>query len=302
MSKYTIFHLTGGLGKHVAGTAVAQAIKNNYPDRKLIVACGFAELFTNLKFVHRAFNIGSTQYFYQEYVQDCDSLIFHNEPYYTTSHIHKQKHLIESWCEMYGLKYSGEMPVFKLNKLQMELAENHWIRDKPLMVIHTNGGLQATNSKPYAWTRDIPHDLAQRIVNHYSKKYHIYQVTKMNSPKLEGAEHIFATKEQALSSIELLSLIPFTSKRLLIDSCLQHAAAAKEMPSTVLWNGTDPRIFGYDIHDNICTEIDKDFNLPGSMFFDFDFNGQELEYPFDDDEEEVELYDFDQIIESINQQ
>ena len=30
--KYSIFHLEGGLGKHVAATAVAQCIKNNYPD------------------------------------------------------------------------------------------------------------------------------------------------------------------------------------------------------------------------------------------------------------------------------
>ena len=29
MSKYSIFHIEGGLGKHVAAIAVAKAIKNN---------------------------------------------------------------------------------------------------------------------------------------------------------------------------------------------------------------------------------------------------------------------------------
>jgi hypothetical protein len=36
MSKYSIFHLQGGIGKHIAATAVARTIKNNHPDRKLI--------------------------------------------------------------------------------------------------------------------------------------------------------------------------------------------------------------------------------------------------------------------------
>ena len=30
MEKYVIFHIEGGLGKHIAATAVAKTIKNNY--------------------------------------------------------------------------------------------------------------------------------------------------------------------------------------------------------------------------------------------------------------------------------
>jgi hypothetical protein len=30
--KYSIFQIQGGLGKHIAATAVGQAIKNNHPD------------------------------------------------------------------------------------------------------------------------------------------------------------------------------------------------------------------------------------------------------------------------------
>ena len=52
------------------------------------------------------------------------------------------------------------------------------------MVIHTNGGLITTDAKPYSWTRDMPEDLAQRIVDHYKNDYTIYQITKLNSPKV----------------------------------------------------------------------------------------------------------------------
>jgi hypothetical protein len=289
----------GGIGKHVAATAVAQCIKNNHPGRKLIVVCAYPDIFINLNFVDRVFTLGNTQYFYQNYVQGKDSILFHHEPYFTTNHIHKLKKLIPNWCEMYGLKYNGEMPIVKYNKLQHDLSKKYWQKDKPIMIIHTNGGMMTTDAKPYAWTRDMPDKLAQDLVDHYHKDYHIFQVTKLNSVKLKNADHIFATQEKSLSIMELFSLLLHSRKRILIDSCLQHAAAALKKPSTVLWNGTSPKVFGYDMHDNICTDVPYDFKLPGSYLFDFDFNGNELEYPFTDD---VQLFDINKIIESVNKQ
>jgi hypothetical protein len=299
LDKYSIFHLQGGIGKHVAATAVAQCIKNNHPDRKLIVVCAYPDIFINLPFVHRVFTLGATSYFYQEFVQGKDSILFHHEPYYTTNHIHKRKSLIPNWCEMYGLKYNNEKPTIKFNKLQFDLSKQFWQRKKPSMLIHTNGGMMTTDAKSYAWTRDMPTDLAQELVNHYQKDYHIFQVTKLNSPKLNGAEHIYATPQQSLSLMEFFSVLMHSKKRILIDSSLQHAAAAMNRKSTVLWNGTSPKVFGYDMHDNITTEIPYDFKLPGSYLFDFDFNGNEVEYPFTDD---VKLFDINKIIASVDKQ
>ena len=297
--KYSIFHVQGGIGKHVAATAVAKAIKNNYPERQLIVVSAYPDIFINLDFVSRSYQLGNTSYFYQNYVQDKDSILFHHEPYYTTNHIHKRKRLIENWCDLYGIKYNGESPIIKFNKLQFDVSKKFWSRSKPLMVIHTNGGMMTTDAKPYSWTRDMPEEVAQELVNHYSKEYHIYQVTKINSPKLRGAEAIFATQQQSLSLMELFSILLHSKKRILIDSCLQHAAAAMKRKSTVLWNGTSPKVFGYDIHDNICTDIPYNFKLPGSYLFDFDFNGNEVEYPFT---EETKLYDIEKIIKSVDSQ
>jgi len=297
--KYSIFHLQGGIGKHIAATAVARAIKNNHPDRKLIVICAYPDIFINLSFVDRVFTLGNTSYFYQEYIQDKDSIIFHHEPYYTTNHIHKRKKLIENWCEMHNLKFNGELPELKFNKLQFDISKTVWGRKKPLMVLHTNGGMMTTDAKPYAWTRDMPTDLAQELVDHYKKDYHILQITKVNSPKLKDAEHIYATPQQSLSLMEVFSIFLHSKKRILIDSSMQHATAAMKRKSTVLWNGTSPKVFGYDLHDNICTDIPYDFKLPSSYLFDFDFNGNEVEYPFTDD---VNLFDINRIIESVDKQ
>lgn len=298
--KYSIFHIQGGIGKHIAATAVAKCIKNNYPDRKLIVVCVYTDIFINIPFVDRVYPLGNTKYFYQNYIQDKDSLIFHHEPYFTTDHIHKKLPLIENWCKLYNLNFNNEKPILKFNNLQKNISKEVWCKGKkPTMVIHTNGGMMTTDAKPYSWTRDMPEELAQKIVNHYKDKYHIYQVTKLNSPKLENATHIFGTPENSLSLMEFFSVLIHSKKRVLIDSCMQHAAAALRLPSTVLWNGTSPKVFGYDIHDNICTQIPYNFKLPESYLFDFDFNGNETEYPFG---EEEELFNFDKIIESIDKQ
>jgi ADP-heptose:LPS heptosyltransferase len=298
--KYSIFHVQGGLGKHIAASAVAKCIKNNHPSRKLIVVSVYTDVFMNLPFVDRVYQLNNTNYFYQNYIENKDSLIFHNEPYFTTDHIHKKLPLIQTWCKMYGLDYKGEMPELIFNPLQKKLSKEVWVKDKkPTMVIHTNGGLITPDAKPYMWARDMPFDTAQQIVDKYHKKYTIYQATKMNSPKLINATPIQFDEQTQLSTLEFLSLILHSDKRILIDSCLQHAAAALKLPSVVLWNGTSPKVFGYDMHTNIETVKPHNFKLPGSYLFDFDFNGSEHEYPFNENED---LFDIDKIFESIDVQ
>jgi len=298
--KYSIFHVQGGLGKHIAASAVAKCIKNNHPSRKLIVVSVYTDVFMNLPFVDRVYQLNNTNYFYQNYIENQDSLIFHNEPYFTTDHIHKKLPLIQTWCKMYGLNYNGETPELIFNPLQKKLSKEVWVKDKkPTMVIHTNGGLITPDSKPYMWARDMPFDIAQQIVDKYHKKYTIYQATKMNSPKLINATPIQFDEQTQLSTLEFLSLIIHSDKRILIDSCLQHAAAALKLPSVVLWNGTSPKVFGYDIHTNIETVKPHNFKLPGSYLFDFDFNGSEHEYPFNENEE---LFNIDKIFEAIEKQ
>jgi len=297
---YSIFHVQGGLGKHIAATAVAKCIKNNYPDRKLIVVCVYQDVFINLPFVDRVYQLGNTSYFYQNYIENKDSLIFHNEPYFTTDHIHKKLPLIQTWCKMYQLEYKGETPEVIFNSLQKKISKDIWVKNnKPVMVIHTNGGLIAPNAKPYMWARDMPFDIAQQIVDKYHKKYTIYQATKNNSEKLVNATPVQWDETTQLSTIEYLSLIVHSKKRILIDSCLQHAAAALNLPSVVLWNGTSPKVFGYDIHNNIETEKPHNFKLPGSYLFDFDFMGVEHEYPFNERED---IFDIDQIMEAIEKE
>ena len=296
--KYCIFQVQGGLGKHIAATAVAQAIKNNHPDRELIVVCGWPELWASLPFVHRVYTLGQTQYFFQEYVDGVDSLIFSNEPYLTTDHVHKRLPLIQTWCKMYGVEYAGEKPVIRINPEQRRLIRNFYKFDKPPLLIHTNGGMYASD-KPYRWARDIPIRVAEEIAKHYGPTHQIIQVTRQTSPKITYPGT--AILEGLISNTELMGILEICDKRVLIDSSLQHGAAALGLRSTVLWNATSPEVFGYDIHDNIKAKEKPKINLPGSYLFDYDFDGNEMEYPYDESDEK-DLFDMDLIFASIDRQ
>ena len=53
-----------------------------------------------------------------------------------------------------------------------------WQRPKPVMVIQTGGGPMQGQKFSYSWTRDMPIEVAQEIINKYSQQYHIIQVTR----------------------------------------------------------------------------------------------------------------------------
>ena len=297
--KYSIFQCQGGLGKHIAATAVAQAIKAAHPDRELIVVCAWPELWASLPFVYRVFPLGNTSYFYDEYIDGKDSLIFGNEPYFTTTHINKTLPLVESWCNLYQIPYNGEQPMVRINPEQKKAIRAFYepkFEGKPFLLVHTNGGL-FTNERPFSWARDMPFDVATKVANHFKKSHFVMQLTRPSSPKIEG---VFVRHEQ-LSNTELVGLLELTDKRLLIDSSLQHGAAAFGLPSTVLWNATSSVIFGHKLHDNIQAKAKPTKSLPGSYLFDYQFDGNENEFPYEEDDLK-DLYNVDQIIASVEAQ
>jgi hypothetical protein len=98
-----------------------------------------------------------------------------------------------------------------------------------------------------------------------------------------------------------MGLLKVAKKRVLIDSSMQHGAAALGLPSTVLWNATSPIIFGHEIHDNILAKEKPEINLPGSYLFDYDFDGNVMEYPYEEGDEK-DIFDMDEIYKSIDRQ
>lgn len=283
--KYFIWHIQGGLGKNIAGTSLVKSIKQKYPDRKLIMVTSWPEVYLNNTDVDRVYQLGQSPYFYQDYIEGKDVIISKHEPYHQTDHITKKKHLIHNWCDLMNLEYTGQTPVIVTNYPQSKLL-GLWSRPKPIMVIQTCGGPLEGQKYPYSWTRDIPIELANEIVKKFSGQYHIIQVTRPNGYPLEGVERL----DQTLTNMELFSLLAVSHKRVLIDSSLQHAAAALNLKSTVIWIGTSPKVFGYNIHENIEANLPRIANqLIGSYTFDYQFENNLHECPYLDIKDMFEI-------------
>ena len=290
--KYVVWHIEGGLGKNIAATSLLSTIKNKYPDRKFIMVASYPEIFLNFPEIDRVYPVGHAPYFYQDYIEDKDTVVLKHEGYFQSGHINKQQHLIQSWCELFDLEFTNQQPVLLPNMIQKQFMFN-WTREKPVMVLHTNGGaIQDNNS--YSWTRDMPPALAMHIIEKYSQDYHILQICKNQNQVYHGVEAI----TQPLTNFELVSILAVSQKRVLIDSSLQHAAAAMKLPSTVLWVGTSPKVFGYDLHNNIKSNPPKHKpKLLTSYLFDYDFVGDPVQCPYDD---VFEMFDFKKVTDAID--
>ena len=290
--KYIIWHIQGGLGKNIAGTSLCADIKKKYPDRKLIMVVSYPEAFLSNPIIDRVYAINQAPYFYEDYIEGKDVIIFRHEPYNQTDHITKKKHLVNNWCDLLGIEYKQQQPVLYPNYPQ-KMTTGLWQRSKPIMVIQTGGGPMQGQKFSYSWTRDMPIEIAKEVVKQYSQEYHIIQVTRPDGYRLDGVE----TVNQVLSNMELFALLVSSRKRVLIDSCLHHAAAALKLQSTVLWVGTSPTVFGYNIHKNIIAKLpQKASQLIGSYLFDYQFENNMHECPYIDVKD---MFNIEEILKDI---
>ena len=290
--KYIIWHIQGGLGKNIAATALCNDLKQQYKDRKLIMMVSYPEAFLSNPVIDRVYALGNAPYFYQDYIEGKDIVLFRHEPYNQTAHVTKKQHLIHNWCDLLGIEYKNQQPVLFPNYPQ-RMTTGMWQRPKPIMVIQTGGGPMQGQRFSYSWTRDMPIEVAQEIISKYSQQYHIIQVTRPDGYQLPGVERI----DGVLSNMELFSLLVTSQKRVLIDSCLQHAAAALKLQSTVLWVGTSPTVFGYSSHKNIIAKLPKKANqLIGSYLFDYQFENNMHECPYMDVKD---MFNIEEIFKNI---
>tara|TARA_R100000697_G_scaffold21316_1_gene28752 strand:+ start:62 stop:655 length:594 start_codon:yes stop_codon:yes gene_type:complete len=152
-------------------------------------------------------------------------------------------------------------------------------KTKPVLIFQPFGGPGKEHQQhPYSWVRDIHPKVAQELVNKLHEKYMIIHVCYDFHPSLNNVIRY----EKSVAKKELFNLLRYSDKRLLIDSSLQHAAAAMGLSSTVVWIGTSPNVFGYKEHTNITPP--KKF-LKGhidSYLYDYNFTGVMHECPYKD--------------------
>jgi hypothetical protein len=284
-----IFQINGGIGKCVMATAVLEAVKKKYPDSKIIVVSGYADVFLNNPHVYRSYQYGGISYFYNEFIEGQEYKIMAHDPYVQTEYVEQKEHLIKTWCEMNGVPYNGEKPQLYLTDREKKFFGQKFTSDRPILLLQTNGGAQTEHK--YSWARDIPASVAIKVIEHFRQEYNIVHIRRDDQNQFDGTFGVSDTFRA------LAVLISMSNKRLLIDSFSQHVAASMGLKSTVCWIANSPRVFGYDVHDNIVANpFTNKPELRNSYFGKFNIAGDLLEFPYNNEDE---IFDVDQIIKSI---
>ena len=274
----TVFQIEGGVGKHIAATAVIKAYKNAHPKRKIVVVCAFPEIFLRNKDVARHYRLGFVPYFYEDYILNKD--------------------VVETWCDMIGVPYNNELTEIPFNFREKEVGAamiDGLIpkNGKPLLIFQPFGGPGKDHQPhPYAWTRDLHPQIAQAVVDQLKDKYNILHICYEFHPTLNDCIRY----DSMVSKKELFSLLSWSEKRLFIDSSLQHAAAAMKLPSVVTWVATKPEQFGYPLHNNLRPVKEFPRGLVDSYLFDYNFSGVIHECPYEGIED---IYSADTIVNAV---
>lgn len=285
-----IFQIDGGIGKSIAATAVCKAIKKQYPKDKLLVITGYPTVFLRNPNVDKVFGFNELTYFYQEHIDGQKIKTFLHNPYSETDFICQNGHLIKVWCEMFDIKYNGELPELYINSRERDFFGKNFQSEKPIMLFQTNGGGVDQPNK-YSWARDLPLITAQYLADYFYRDYNIVHIRREDQFQLKN------TNSYQGDFRAIATLISMSNKRLFIDSFCQHAAAALNMPSVVCWIGNTPEQLGYDIHTNIiANEPTQKQELKNSVFTRYNISGSPNEFPYNS---EREIFDADKIIEAM---
>ena len=275
------------------GTAVLSAIKKQYPNDYIVVVTSYPDVFVGNPNANKVLNHTQTNNIYKNYIENKKCKVFVGEPYQTSDYITESKHLIQIWCELFGITYNGEKPELYITKSEKLYFEQFYKTEKPIMVIQPHGGALGQPLQ-YSWTRDIPQPIVEQIIEYFKNDYTILHIKRQDQINYNNTL-------QALDDFRSLAiLISLSKKRLLIDSSAMHIAQAIGMSSVVTWVGTNPNVFGYENNINIIAnpptrEINKEHNYYSKHLLFEDLST----IPYNDLNE---VFNVNQIIESLKKE
>lgn len=191
--------------------------------------------------------------------------IFYCEPY-KSNFVFGKQHLIESYCELFGIEYSSTM-VPKLYTTHLKDRADQWLKkngvtDKYIMVQFSGG------QTPVGWSQDnqyashnpgrnYPPYLAQHVINILRAEYPNTAIIDCTLPNEPGyAETIKCDEHWAVIHEMLKSAEGFIG----IDSSLQHFSASVGKSGVVLWGSTRWTQFGYSHNTNLHFHMKDEWN------------------------------------------
>jgi len=287
-----VFHVEGGLGKHIMSTALLKVIRKKHPKDTIHVVCAYADVFKHNPLVDHVYQNGKHGAFYKNYIKgnENNSKIYYSDPYSHSDFILEQDHLLNIWAKQWGLEYNGETPQIYLTQSEIDYFKPFYDTTKPILAIQPNGGPPNLGYN-YSWTRDIPKPVVEKVIEEFKSTHTIVHIKRED-------QQTYANTLHALDGFRSIAiLLQLSDKRLLIDSFSQHLAAAYNLPSTVCWITTVPEVFGYELHNNIkANEFNLSVDFPENLYQPFNLAQDITSCPYSKLED---IFDVGKIIKSL---
>jgi ADP-heptose:LPS heptosyltransferase len=301
-AKRIILVVSGGIGRNIFATAVVRNLKKTYPNHDIIVCCGCPEVFQNNPHIKRIYSFDKPQHLFEDYIFDNkDTVILDVEPYRHPDYLSGNRHIVECWCDLLEISCDSIKPELYFVKNEKEVSKAYMTKyKKPVILIQHTGGKvpeQPTaearlTAKDAMYRRGLPEDVVQELTDKFiADGYIVGSVQHPNQFQPKGSELIHFPLRATLG------LIPYVEGIISIDSMLQHASAAFDVPSLVCWAGTNPEKLGYTLHTNLRKKVCPipECHRPNSYAFDIQPNGMMWNCPYS---EECCNYTADEIYEA----
>jgi len=243
------YFVEGGVGKCTAFTALIPELKKK---SEVQIYTPYLGCFGGNPDVKMAFE-GTIPLAHPD-IMASDNL-YYSEPYKSNFQFGKQ-HLIESYCELHGVKFKNSMkPKIYTEQYKEKVAE--WLKVNKIgkyILIQLSGGQpqmgfnpnnQYTNINP---NRNYPNFLAQQVVNMLREEY---PDTSIINCVLPNEPHYQGTIRCDLHWTHLHEMLKDSEGFIAIDSCLQHFSASAEKHGVVIWGSTRWTQFGYSHNKNL---------------------------------------------------
>jgi len=273
----------GGFGKTIAATAVARAIKEQFPKCRLYVQSNYGECFKGLPFVDRFYPQVPAPYF-RDLVAECE--VLEAEPYIDLAFRKGREHLIDTWCRRIGVKppaeKRGTIVLDDSEKAAAESALASYKIDRPLVAFQPFGGVSfhdpSKGLDPFLkfQARHLSVEQAQEIVDLLVKSgIIVLQISLPTEPRLKNC---LTLGDQVIPPRVLFALLDRCTSIVAIDSFCVHAwAALGKKDGVFLWGYSSPHQYGYSGNNNMTLSGACDTphcNRPETHLSDVDGSGQ----------------------------
>ena len=252
------YFVEGGVGKCTAFTALIPQLKKK---SEVQIYTPYLGCFGGNPDVKMAFE-GTIPLAHPD-IMASDNL-YYSEPYKSNFQFGKQ-HLIESYCELHGVKFKNSMkPKIYTEQYKEKVAE--WLKVNKIgkyILIQLSGGQpqmgfnpnnQYTNINP---NRNYPNFLAQQVVNMLREEY---PDTSIINCVLPNEPHYQGTIRCDLHWTHLHEMLKDAEGFIAIDSCLNHFSASAEKHGVVIWGSTRWTQFGYSHNKNLQFHMKDDWD------------------------------------------